>query len=61
MYCFFAEDARPVIGAKPQGEAGLSLVLYDRRVQALIDEKDFYSAPSCAALSLAALRGRLKG
>jgi ADP-ribose pyrophosphatase len=59
MYCFFVGDARPVIGAKPQGEAGVSLVLYDRGVRALIDEKDFYSAPSCAALYLAALRGHL--
>jgi len=59
MYCFFAADARPVIGAKPQGEAGVSLVLYDRGVRALIDEKDFYSAPSCVALYLAALRGDL--
>jgi ADP-ribose pyrophosphatase len=59
MYCFFAADARPVIGAKPQGEAGVSLVIYDRGVRALIDEKDFYSAPSCVALYLAALRGDL--
>ena len=59
MYCFFAADARPVIGAKPQGEAGVSLVLYDRGVRGLMDEKDFYSAPSCAALYLAALRGHL--
>jgi 8-oxo-dGTP pyrophosphatase MutT (NUDIX family) len=59
MYCFFAGDARPAIGARPQGEAGVSLVLYDRGVRALIDEKEFYSAPSCAALYLAALRGHL--
>jgi hypothetical protein len=60
MYCFFAGDARPVIGPKPQGEAGVSLVLYDRGVRALIDEKDFYSAPSCAVLGLAVLRGHLQ-
>jgi ADP-ribose pyrophosphatase len=60
MYCFFAADARPAIGATPQGEEGVSLVFYDRGVRALMDEKDFYSAPSCAALYLAALRGHLK-
>ena len=59
MYCFFAGDARPQLGAKPQGEAGVSLVFYDRGVRALIDEKDFYSAPSCATLYLAVLRGHL--
>jgi ADP-ribose pyrophosphatase len=59
MWCFFAGDARPVIGARPQGEAGVSLVLYEGGVHGLMDEKDFYSAPSCAALYLAALRGYL--
>ena len=60
MYCFFAGDARPVTGPRPQGEAGVSLVLYEDGVRGLLDEKDFYSAPSCAALYLAALRGHLR-
>ncbi len=59
MWCFFAADARPVTGARPQGEAGVGLVLYEGGVNGLLDEKDFYSAPSCAALYLAALRGHL--
>jgi ADP-ribose pyrophosphatase len=59
MYCFFAGDARPVIGAKPQGEAGVSLVLYEGGLRRLIEDKEFYSAPSCVALYLAALRGHL--
>jgi ADP-ribose pyrophosphatase len=59
MWCFFAGDARPVIGSVSGGEAGVSLVLYDRGVRALLDDKEFYSAPSCAALYLAALRGHL--
>jgi ADP-ribose pyrophosphatase len=60
MWCFFAADARPAVGAQAQGEAGVSLVLYDRGVRALIDDKEFYSAPSCVALYLAALRGELR-
>jgi len=59
MWCFFAADARPAIGARPQGEAGVDLVLYEGGVNGLLDEKEFYSAPSCAALYLAALRGYL--
>jgi len=58
MYCFFAADARPVINPTPEGEP-VSLVFYDRGARALIDDKEFYSAPSCAALYLAALRGDL--
>jgi len=60
MWCFFAADARPRIGGYAQGEAGVSLVVYDRGVRALIDDPEFYSAPSCAALCLAALRGDLR-
>ena len=60
MYCFFADGAHPATGPTPKGEAGVSLVLYDRGVQGLMDDKEFYSAPSCAALYLAALRGHLR-
>jgi len=59
MWCFFAADARPVIDGEAQREADVSLVLYDRGVRALIDDKEFDSAPNCAALYLAALRGHL--
>ena len=59
MYCFFAGQARPATGPIPQGEPGVSLVLYEKGVRGLMDEKEFYSAPGCAALYLAALRGRL--
>ena len=59
MYCFFAGDARPATGILPLGEAGVSRVLYDRGVRGLMDEKDFFSAPGCAALYLAALRGHV--
>jgi ADP-ribose pyrophosphatase len=57
MWCFFAADARPAAGADTQREAGLELVLYDRGVCGLIEEKDFYSAPNYAALLLAVLQG----
>ena len=60
MWCFLAADARPVAGAEAQREADIDLVLYDRGVRALIEDKGFYSAPSCAALLFAALRGELK-
>lgn len=60
MWCFFAANARPAAGAEAQRETGVDLVLYDRGARALIDEREFYSAPSCAALMLAALRGELK-
>jgi ADP-ribose pyrophosphatase len=60
MWCFFAANARPTARPETQGEAGVEPVLYDRGIRALIDEKDFYSAPNCAALLFAALRGDLK-
>jgi ADP-ribose pyrophosphatase len=60
MWCFFARDVRSVAGAEAQREAGVDLVLYDRGVRALIEEKEFYSAPVCAALLFAVLRGGLK-
>ena len=43
-----------------QRETGLDLVFYDRGLRALLDEKDFYSATSCAALLAALLHGGLK-
>jgi ADP-ribose pyrophosphatase len=59
MWCFFAANARPAVGAEAQREAGVDLVLYERGVRALVEEKEFFSAPSCAALLLATLRGGL--
>jgi nucleoside-diphosphate-sugar epimerase len=53
MWCFLATDARQVAGAEAQREVGVDLVLYDRGVRALIEEKEFYSAPNCAALLFA--------
>ena len=60
MWCFFAAGARPAVGAEAQRETGVELVLYDRGVRGLIEEKDFYSAPNYAALLLAVLRAGLK-
>jgi 8-oxo-dGTP pyrophosphatase MutT (NUDIX family) len=60
MWCFFAANARPAVGAETQREAGVDLILYERGVRALIEEKEFYGAPSCAALLLATLRGEVK-
>ena len=60
MWCFFAADARPGAGTEAEREAGVDMVLYDRGVRGLIDEKEFYSAPNYAALLLAMLRGGLR-
>jgi 8-oxo-dGTP pyrophosphatase MutT (NUDIX family) len=60
MWCFLAADAQPTPGAEAQREVGVDLILYDGSVQELIREKEFYSAPSCAALLYAVLRGKLK-
>jgi ADP-ribose pyrophosphatase len=60
MWVFYAPNARPVVGPNTQREAGVDLVLYERGVRGLIEEKDFYSSPNYAALLLAVLRGGLK-
>jgi len=58
LYCFFARDARP---ARPGGfEAGMEPVLYTKGFAALLEEKDFYSSGSCAALFASAVRGKIK-
>ncbi len=59
MWCFLAADAKPVEEAEVKREAGVDLVLYDHGVKALIEDKEFYSAPSCAALLFGVLRGGL--
>ena len=60
LWCFFAANAMPSVGAETRREAGVDLILYERGVRALLDEKEFYSAPSCAALLLASMREEVK-
>jgi 8-oxo-dGTP pyrophosphatase MutT (NUDIX family) len=60
MWCFLAANARPAVGAETQREAGVDLILYERGIRALTEDKEFYSAPSCAALLLATLQGGVK-
>ena len=60
MWCFLAADDKPAAGAAGQREIGVDLVLYDRGVRALVQEPEFYSAPSCAALLFAVLPGAIK-
>jgi ADP-ribose pyrophosphatase len=60
MWCFLATDAKQVADAQAQREVGVDLVLYDRGARALTEEKDFYSATSCAALLYAVVQGELK-
>ena len=60
MWCFLAANARPAVGAEAQREAGVDLILYERGVRTLRDEKEFCIALSCAVFLLAAIRGELK-
>jgi ADP-ribose pyrophosphatase len=60
MWCFYAPNARSAVGAETRREAGVDLILYNRGIRALIEEKDFYSAPNYAALLLAVVRAGLK-
>ncbi len=60
MWCFFAPGAQPVTTPNAQREPGVDLVLYERGIRGLIEEKEFYSAVSYAALLLALARGRLE-
>ncbi len=57
MWCFFAANVRPQ--PAPHLEAGLEPVLYRKGFAALLQENDFYSSGSCAALFAAAVRGRI--
>lgn len=57
LWCFFARDAT----RRPQAviERGMEPVIYTRGLAALLEEKDFYSTGSSAALFAAVARGRL--
>jgi ADP-ribose pyrophosphatase len=60
MWCFFADGAKAVAGAQIQPGEVVELVFYKGGLRKLIEEKEFYSAPSYAALCLAIIRGQLK-
>jgi ADP-ribose pyrophosphatase YjhB (NUDIX family) len=59
MWCFFAANARRRTDA--QIEDGMEPVLYGKGLAALLNEKEFYSSGSCAALFAAIIRGKLRG
>ncbi len=59
MWCFFAADAKLAPHAGTHREQGVDLVLYERSVRHLIDEKEFYNSPSCTALFAAITRSVL--
>jgi len=59
MWCFFAQAARLSPDHEQQLEAGLQPVLYDRGLEKLLAEPEFFSATSHAALLRAVWRGRL--
>jgi ADP-ribose pyrophosphatase len=58
MWCFFAANARPRKDACL--EPGMELVLYGKGLAALLEEKEFYSSGSCAALFAALVKGRIR-
>jgi ADP-ribose pyrophosphatase len=58
LFCYFAGNARPRKGACL--ESGMEPVRYRKGFAALLEEKDFYSSGSCAALFAALVRGRIK-
>ena len=60
MWCFFAGNVRPVPGRGIDPGEVAELILYQRGLAKLVSEKEFYSAPSYAALCLAMVRGYLK-
>ena len=59
MWCFFAGGVKPVPGAQIQPGEVVELVFYEGGLKKLTEEKEFYSAPSYAALCLAIVRGLL--
>jgi ADP-ribose diphosphatase len=59
LWCFFAPNVRPGQRAQTR-EAGVDFRNYDRGIQSLLNEKEFFSAASYAALFAAVARGRLK-
>jgi ADP-ribose pyrophosphatase YjhB (NUDIX family) len=58
MWCFFAVNARPRQDARL--EPGMELVLYGKGLAALLEEEEFYSSGSCAALFAALVKGRIR-
>jgi ADP-ribose pyrophosphatase YjhB (NUDIX family) len=57
LWCFYAGNARPA--ANVQIEAGMQPVIYTQGLRALLDEKDFITSGSCAALFAALVRGKM--
>ena len=58
MWCFFAHGARPRRDAPL--ETGMELVLYGKGFAALLEEPEFYSSGSCAALFAAVVKGKIR-
>ena len=59
LWCFFAPNVRPCQQPQPR-EAGVDFFYYERGIRSLLDEQEFFSAASHAALFAAVVRGRLK-
>jgi ADP-ribose pyrophosphatase len=58
IWCYFAAGVRPKTGTII--EEGMEPVLYDKGLQSLLDEPQFYSAPNFGILCVAILKGKLK-
>lgn len=59
LWCFFASNVKPCQRTQPR-EAGVDFLYYERGIRFLLDEKEFFSAASYAAMFAAVVRGRLK-
>lgn len=57
QWCYFSDTLQAQPGAVV--EQGMDPLFYERGLQALLEEPDFYSAGNCAALFAALVRGRI--
>jgi len=59
LWCFFASHIKPGSRRDLTREAGVEFLAYEHPLTSLLEEKEFISASSYAALFAAVLRGRL--
>lgn len=59
MWVYFAPNVRPARQPAHAREAGVDAVFHEGSIRALLDNKEFYVADSCAAVFAAVLRGKI--
>ena len=60
LWIYFAPDVKPAVNPQHEREAGVELVVWKKDFRALLDEKEFISASTHAAIFAAAARGKIK-